>query len=371
LNKGNFSYFDTQLSRLGINWQELPINRPVCPVLNNNRDGQGRHTITRGTINYWPNRLGAQPPAKLEEGGYFEYPEKIAGIKTRMRSKKFRDHFSQAQLFFNSMTPIERLHITNALSFELDHCDDPIVYERMCQRLGEIDLGLAQQVAEMVGAPIPKETTRPNHGKKAKGLSQFDFLPEKPTIATRRIAILLADGYDVVSYGAVRAAISAAQAIPFVIAPKRGPIYAAGEDKKSSKGLVPDHHLEGMRSTMFDSLYIPGGAESVATLRKNGRALHWVREAFGHLKAIGATGEGVALVSDACGGLPSLSLSQSTDVVESYGVVTASKVQPESLKETVQIIKGAKEFLGVYFYAISLHRNFDRELDGLSAMVAY
>jgi len=94
----NFSYFDTQISRLGINWQELPINRPVCPVMNNNRDGAMRHTIQRGTINYWPNRKSALPPAKPEEGGYLDYPEKIAGIKARLRSKKFKEHFNQAQV---------------------------------------------------------------------------------------------------------------------------------------------------------------------------------------------------------------------------------------------------------------------------------
>src|SRR6201996_6889637 len=146
----NFSYFDTQLSRLGVNWQELPINKPVCPVMNHNRDGAMRHTITKGTVNYWPNRFEAVPPAKPEEGGYVDYPEKIAGMKARMRSKKFREHYAQAQLFYNSLSEVEKQHTAAALSFELDHCDDPTVYERYCQRLADIDLGLAQKVAELV-----------------------------------------------------------------------------------------------------------------------------------------------------------------------------------------------------------------------------
>jgi catalase len=57
----NFSYFDTQATRLGVNWQELPINRPVCPVMNNHRDGAMRHRITPGKINYWPNRHVSHP----------------------------------------------------------------------------------------------------------------------------------------------------------------------------------------------------------------------------------------------------------------------------------------------------------------------
>lgn len=85
----NFSYFDTQISRLGINWQEvrsrlnnqalytalifeqLPINRPVCPVMNHNRNGQSQHRITGGP-NYWPNRFDAGHPVPPSEGGYTE-----------------------------------------------------------------------------------------------------------------------------------------------------------------------------------------------------------------------------------------------------------------------------------------------------------
>jgi catalase len=366
----NFSYFDTQLSRLGVNWQELPINKPVCPVMNHNRDGQGRHTITKGQVNYWPNRFGTVAPATQSEGAYIEYPEKIAGIKARTQSKKFREHFNQAQLFYNSLSEIEKQHTAAALSFELDHCEDPVVYERMTQRLAEIDLGLAQKVAELVGGPIPQEQKRVNHGKKAQGLSQLEYMPEKPTIATRRVAIIIADGYDPVAYTGVKTALKAAQALPFTIAPRRTPIFAAGEDKSSSKGVTPDHHLEGMRSTMFDSIFVPGGEQSIATLKKNGRALHWVREAFGHLKAIGATGEAVSFVKDACL-LPGVQFSDAEGVVESYGVVTAQVAKPESFSEAFEMAKGAKDFVSNYFYAISQHRNWDRELDGLSTMVAY
>jgi len=365
----NFSYQDTQLSCLGINWEELPVNKPVCPVMNHNRDGAMRHTITKGKANYWPNRFEAVPPATGQEGGYVEYPQKVEGIKTRLKSEKFREHFNQAQLFYNSLSPPEKAHIVAALGFELDHCDDPVVYKRLSERLAEIDLDLAQQVAELVGADVPKEAKRPNHGKKAKGLSQLDFVPAEPTIATRRVAIIIAEGYDAVAYNGVKSALTASGALPFTIGPKRNTIFAAGESK-SGKGVVPDHHLEGMRSTMFDSIFVPGGADAIATLRKNGRALHWVREAFGHLKAIGATGEGVAFVRDACQ-LPGVSFSSSGEVVESYGVVTASKVQPESFKEAVKMVKGAKDFVDSYFFAISQHKNFDREMDGLSAMVAY
>nr|POE59332.1 catalase-1 [Quercus suber] len=366
----SFSYLDTQVSRLGVNWQELPINRAVCPVMNHNRDGAMRHTITKGTVNYWPNRFSAVPPAQPQEGGYIDYPEKIVGMKMRLQSTKFREHYNQAQLFYNSMSPPEKAHITAALGFELDHCTDPIVYERMSQRLADIDLELAQAVADLVGGPVPEKAGRPNHGKKCSELSQTELQPKAPTIETRRVAILIADGYDPVAYNGVLAALKAAKAFPFTIGPKRNPVFAAGESKDSGNAVKPDHHFEGMRSTMFDSIFIPGGADSIATLRKNGRALHWVREAFAHLKAIGATGEAVDLIRDACA-LPGIEFSTSADVKDSYGVVTASKVQPESFREVLKMAKGAADFLDAYTWNISQHKNFDREMQGFPQMVAY
>ena len=338
--------------------------------MNHQRDGQLRHKITAGPINYWPNRKEAIPPAKVSEGGYHEYPQKVIGIKQRLKSKKFREHFSQAQLFYNSMSPPEKAHITAALGFELDHCDDPIVYDRMVERLTEIDLELAQAVAVAAGAPTPSKAGRPNHGNISKPLSQTFVQPEKPSIASRRVAILIADGYDPVAYNGVKAALTAAKAFPFTIGPKRQTVFAAGEDK-SGKGVQPDHHFEGMRSTMFDSVFIPGGSH-IETLKNNGRVVHWVREAFGHLKAIGATGEGVELVKLACD-LPGMQFSAagSQDVADCYGVVTAGAAKPESFKETLNMVKGAKRFIDAYTFNIACHKNFDREMDGLNAMVAY
>lgn len=366
----NFSYHDTQITRLGVNWQELPINRPVCPVMNFNSDGQKRHTIRKGAINYWPNRFGINPPAKTEEGGFIEYQQKVEGIKQRAKSAKFKEHFKQAQLFYNSLSKVEQSHAMNAFGFELDHCDDPLVYENLAQRLADIDLDLAKQVAELVGAKVPEKAGNPNHGRKATGLSQLEFPSEEPTIASRRVAIIIADGYDPVAFTAVKTAVAAQGALPFIIGTKRSEVFAAGQKKEQGKGFRPDHHLEGFRSTMVDAVFVPGGRESVDTLKKNGRALHWVREAFGHLKAVGGTGEAVELLQLAFQ-LPGVQLSGGGEAVESYGVVTLGQVSPESFSETVSIAREAKNFVDKFFFQIGQHRNWDRELDGLSVMVAY
>jgi catalase len=239
----------------------------------------------------------------------------------------------------------------------------------------DIDLKLAQNVSLLVGAPVPKEQGRPNHGKSSKALSQTYYMPEEPTIATRRVAILIADGFDKATVKAMQTALKAANAFPFVIGPRRSTIYAEGEEKGASgAGIKPDHHLEGMRSTLFDALFIPGGKDHAETLKKNGRAVHWVREAFAHCKALGATGEGVELVKTAVtSAVPQIKVADAGDkgVTESYGVVTAGKGDTSSIIEKVKMLKEAKDFAGAFFYSISRHRHFDREMDGLTSMVAY
>ncbi|OAA39627.1 catalase A [Beauveria brongniartii RCEF 3172] len=366
----NFSYQDTQLSRLGINWEELPINKPVCPMMNFNRDGAMRHRISKGKFNYWPNRGEVQPPAATSEGGYHDHPQQVGGIKVRGKSEKFKEHVSQAQLFYNSLTQIERKHLQAALAFELDHCDDPVVYTRMTKRLAEIDAELGETIAQMVGGPAPPQPDKKNHGKKASGLSQLEYVPKNVTIESRKVAILIADGYDATAFAAMLGALKGAKAIPVIIGPRRSAIYAAGEDHGSGKAVVPDHHFEGQRSTLFDALFIPGGENAIRQLTSKGRAVQYVREAFGHLKTVAATGEGVRMLETAIQ-LDQVKLSDGAESVSSYGVVSLQKPTPESLGQVVQAVKNAKTFLDQFVYAVSEHRCWDRELDGLIDLVAY
>src|SRR6202044_3144288 len=54
------SYTDTQITRLGgPNFHEIPINAPLAPVHNNQRDGLHRQAIPRGRVAYEPNSVFA------------------------------------------------------------------------------------------------------------------------------------------------------------------------------------------------------------------------------------------------------------------------------------------------------------------------
>lgn len=185
--------------------------------------------------------------------------------------------------------------------------------------------------------------------------------------------MIIADGFDQIIFEAVCAAIKAQGATAHVIAPRRGMIFPAGVDPESGKGgLFPDHHLEAQRSTMFDAIYVNPGVQSTLTLRENGRAVHWIREAFGHLKTIGALGDAIDFIQQACV-LPGVELAldqKSARIVTSYGVVTGWNVNAKSM-QSVKIEPSETVWMRAFVYEISRHRCWERELEGLSNKLAY
>ena len=112
-----FSYLDTQLSRLGSpNFHELPINRPKCPFANLQRDGHMQTLVPTGRANYEPNSIDPNGPRESATMGLHSAAIPVEGTKARVRSESFSDHYSQARLFYQSVTPQERKHIAQALT---------------------------------------------------------------------------------------------------------------------------------------------------------------------------------------------------------------------------------------------------------------
>lgn len=172
---------------------------------------------------------------------------------------------------------------------------------------------------------------------------------------------------------AVRSALSSAKARAIVIGPRRGEIHSegTGSDVKGST-VRTNHHFEGQRSTLFDALFIPSGRH-IRHLSENGRAIQYVREAFGHCKAIGAAGSGITFLRDIAG-LPGVQFQHggSSEVMTSYGVVTTGKLDVKSAATgQLRIEQSKKEFLAEFAYVISKHRCYEREMDGLTDGVAF
>ncbi|QQZ08971.1 catalase [Heyndrickxia vini] len=186
-----FSYTDTQLSRLGgPNFHQIPINQPVCPFHNNQRDGMHQMTIHHGQTSYHRNGLNAnQPqPVPVEKGGYEHYQEKVEGNKIRGRSDSFLDFYSQAKLFYNSLAPYEQRHVKNAFSFELGKCKCDMVKYNAVDLINHIDRQLAKEVAENIGTLLPEQNLEVNTTKKSPALSMANTI-SKPD--TKSVAVLL------------------------------------------------------------------------------------------------------------------------------------------------------------------------------------
>src|ERR1700760_565892 len=72
------SYVDTQITRLGgANFHEIPINAPLVPVHNNQRDGLHRQAIARGRVAYEPNSLGGGCPFQAGASGFSSFAKAI------------------------------------------------------------------------------------------------------------------------------------------------------------------------------------------------------------------------------------------------------------------------------------------------------
>lgn len=352
-----FSYTDTQLSRLGgPNFHEIPINRPIAPVYNNQRDGIMRQTINTGKSSYNPNTIGGGCPYQtmMKDGGFVSYNERIDAKKVRARSRSFFDHFSQATLFFNSQSPAEQNHIINALSFELGKVKAEAIRTRMLGSLSLVDKTLAAKVAANLGMQVPKPDPLLNQSIPADGdpkkfqsakvtsllqtsaaLSMANTV--KNTIATRQVAILIADGVDEQSLSAMKTALEAAGAQTQLIAPRLGMIHAG-----KGKQVKADQSFMGAASVLFDAVYVPDGEKSANALKDEADAVHFVNEAYKHCKPIAGDGAGADFILGTAVGTKLSKGDKNPENVNALGVV---------------LNRNEKEFIK----AIAQHRFWQRE----------
>ncbi len=229
-----FSYTDTQISRLGgPNFHEIPINRPLAPFHSSQRDAQHRTVIDKGRASYEPNSIDAgwprETPPAARDGGFESYPERIDAAKIRQRSESFSDHFSQARLFFHSMSPHEQEHIIAAYSFELGKVEREHIRARQVNEiLANIDLELAARVAANLGLPAPTAGTvapRKTALEQSPALSQANLLAGN--IKTRKVAILAANGVDGGAIAAIRKVLEAEGAHARLLGPTSAAVTTA------------------------------------------------------------------------------------------------------------------------------------------------
>ncbi len=326
-----FSYLDTQLTRLGgPNFAELPINKPVCPVTNHQQDGFGRHTIPTSRANYHPNTLGGGCPVLANPAMAFHHrQERVEGHKIRARSNSFSDHFSQATLFFKSLSKPEQEHVIAALEFEIGKVERVEIRERVVnQILVNIDPAMAARVARAVGVEPPK-ATKPPKAKAAgkKGAPSVDASPAlsmenspHDSIKTRKIAALVSDGFAGKELDGVRKALAERGATLEVVGPTLSPVTSLeGREER------PLRTFANTSSVTYDAVYVPGGEKSVAALKRVPQAVDFVREAYIHCKALALSADAVLLLSAA--GVDDLEPAPTKGVEAMRGVVRSAKTE--------------------------------------------
>ena len=119
-----FSYHDTQRYRLGANFMDLPINRSISPVNNNQRDGAATYVFNPEPINYSPNSLNQNKPIPITGLTPPAYP--VQGLVKRCPIEKTND-FKQAGQQYRSYTDTEKEHLIDNMAVELSKCNDDIV----------------------------------------------------------------------------------------------------------------------------------------------------------------------------------------------------------------------------------------------------
>lgn len=241
-----FSYLDTQISRLGgPNFAQLPINRPQAPVNDNLRDGMhqvGSHT---GVAPYKPNSLDGGNPAEatVDEGALIDVPVAVSGTITREQPASFDDHFSQARLFYISLSEVEQAHLADAVSFELGKCYEEAVKVRYLDVLAHVDQDLAETVADNLGLQHPAAQEVADV-QPSPALSQVG---KTWPIDGRQVGILISTDLDEASAQAVGALVDelfAAGTTPLLVAEKGGAVTLGGKDVSISRTYLTASSIE-------------------------------------------------------------------------------------------------------------------------------
>ncbi|HEX3287375.1 MAG TPA: catalase [Mycobacterium sp.] len=329
-----FSYLDTQLTRLGgPNFTQLPINRPHCPVNDMLRDGMHQTAIHTGQAPYRPNSVDDGEPlvADAEQGGYVQTPRLVDGPTVRAQPASFDDHFTQAAMFYRSLSYLEQVHVIEAFTFELGKCYEQTIKERQLEVLANVDAELCKQVAIGLGLPAPKGKP-PQDVFVSSALSQIVDVPGP--IDGRKIGIIAGAGSDLAGVAKLVTAIERLGATPLVTAPFGGVL------KSGRRSVIVERTLLTARSIEYDAVVVAAGTAPSNDIK----LVVLLQEAFRHCKPLGAWGDGTSALEAA--GID----------VDSPGVLVTEGVD--------------KSFTEALVSAVGLHRVWDRAVDVMASEVA-
>ncbi|EHQ88628.1 catalase [Desulfosporosinus youngiae] len=342
-----FSYEDTQLSRLGgPNFRQIPINRPVVPVHNDQRDGGHQMRIHQGNVSYFPNMLAQNSPSPADEaeGGFVHYAERVDAHKVRARSQSFRDHFRQATLFWNSMSPTEKAHIVDAFHYEAGSVKNKEVKQAVADMFAHVAPELGEQIAVGIGVNRPPSVPANDMKASSAALSQENTIK---SARTRKVAVLVENGFCPLAVNTMLNELKAAGAVAETVSSSLAPITG-----KDGTMLEPNKSFVTTSSLVYDAVFIPGGANHADAISQNIDVRLFINEALRHMKTVGAADEAaeLLLMTDAAGLISNFTGSEGTPWVN-QGVV---------------LIQGAdnlQPYCAEFINQLSGHRHWGRLID--------
>jgi catalase len=313
-------------------------------VHNNQRDGMHRQAIARGRVAYEPNSLGGGCPYQTGEVGFRSFPEPVEEDKVRAKPEKFAEHYNQATLFWNSQSDVERAHIVRAFRFELTKVQTVAVRRRMVAGLRNVADELAERVAEGLGLELPEPLPRaiarvPRPETDSSPALSLLARPGEPTIAARRVALLVANGIDAPGVLEAHRLLAEAGAVPRFVGATLGRVQCSGGET-----IEVEISMEAGPAPLYDALILPDGKEGVDALQVVGHAMEFVKDQYRHCKPILALGASSALL-EAAGTFPTL-----PDGSADPGVLC---FESDSIDDAVE----------AFTAALIRHRHWERESD--------
>ena len=277
------AYLPAHYHRLGPNYQELPINQPICPFHNNQRRGQGRIRIDVDKVWYHNNSLANNTPHTTppEEGGYEHYPTKVEGHVIRARSESFKDYFSQPRIFWNSLTPVEKQHLIEALSYQIGSCESKSVRQQAVNILVNVDQEMAYIIADNVGVKRPSGTNVPI----STSYPSLSMMNSPYYAYTQKVGVLIGNGFNGQEVTNVLNLLEQHGVFVVIVSESLGTVTGSDGTK-----LKVDKTFLTSSPYLLDSLYIVGGkSQNEAKFYQD--IMYYTSVAYQHYKPIGvATG---------------------------------------------------------------------------------
>ena len=281
-----FAYRDTDYHRLGTgNLNEIPVNKPISEVNTNHRDSYSKYRIDVDFVDYHSNTLAGNTPAETppEQGGYTHFPSQVEGHITRERpSESFFDYFSQARLFWNSLSSVEKQDLVETFIYHLQYVKSKSVRQQNVEFWANVDYEMACVFADQLGVKRPRNTNVPVT-KSSPAISQLNT----PHYAyTQKVAVLIGNGFNGREVRYTLDTLYQNGVFIDIISEKLGTVI--GDD--GTKLKVEETFLTKY-PVLYDSFYVVGGrAENQANFNQG--ISEFIHEAYKHYKPIGVATTG-------------------------------------------------------------------------------